>query len=185
MMVNVGKIYIHGCYGIDSGDLLWKFKSKNHWTWQLKLYTVYWYCSHRILVEMIHFAQVVSCFFKQMGGNKKHHLEKYMLYSKWHDIWGWWKYFNSSWVAKTKKHHLPSPETSKSQLNMDAWKTIPFLLGVGLLSGAFAVSFRERISFSPHLKASSNVLSDWSIFLDMCRNKSKSPEVPNPKKPPQ
>ena len=112
-------------------------------------------------------------FSNKWVANKKHHLEKIYVVSKMTWCLRMVEIFQFIVGGKNKKHHLPSPETSKSQLNTDAWKTIPFLLGVGLFSGALAVSFRECISFSPHLKASSNVLSDWSIFLDMCRNKSK------------
>ncbi len=38
------------------------------------------------------------------------------------------------------------PETNSSPLKMDGWNTT-FLLGPGLFSGAFAVSFRESIQF--------------------------------------
>ncbi len=41
-----------------------------------------------------------------------------------------------------KCHPGTLPETNSSPLKMDGWNTT-FLLGFGLFSGAFAVSFRE------------------------------------------
>lgn len=42
--------------------------------------------------------------------------------------------------------HVPSLKLNPQPLKMDAWNTIRFLLGFGLLSGAsFAVSFRVRV----------------------------------------
>ena len=43
---------------------------------------------------------------------------------------------------------LPLPETNKSHLKMDAWKTMNFPFGMDtFLAGVFAVSFREAMFF--------------------------------------
>ena len=54
-------------------------------------------------------------------------------------VWG-----SRYWLFNRDPYNGTLPETNSSPLKIDGWKSI-FLLGFGLFSGAFAVSFREGI----------------------------------------